>query len=413
MKEPLVSVFHRVPFLSRLSSEELERLATAAEESRWPAGAVIFREGQSGQAFYIVKRGQVEIVKTVDGDEEVLGVHGPGGFFGEMALLEDLPRSAMARTLEPTELVELSRNVFRAHLQENPHSLLEITRELSGRLRETDGLIIRRLQDKNRQLRVAYRELQEAQAELMRRERIKRDLEVARGIVEDLLPKDFPAIPGWQFAARYRPAREVGGDLYNVIPLKEGRLGLFIGDVSDKSIPAALYMAVVRGLLQAEAQRSLSPRWVLNRIHHLLEVAAESSMFITAVYGVLNLANGEFRYVRAGHEPALLYKRRERASMILEGKGTPLGLLPEAILQERRVIISEGDFLVLYTDGVNETTNPQEEFFGRDRLRRVIEQRAQLSPEALCEALLREIEAFQGKAEQHDDIAILVVKAAP
>lgn len=410
--EPLVGFLHGVSLLSRLSLEELERLAASAKISKWPEGAVIFREGEAGDALYIVRSGRAEILKVVDGEEVVLAVHGPGGFFGEMALLEDLARSATARTAEPTELVEVSRKAFEIHLQENPRSFLEITRELSSRLRETDSLIIGLLQGKNRRLRKAYRELQQAQAELVRRERIKTELGVARRIVEDLLPRDFPLVPGWQFAARYLPAQEVGGDIYSVIPLEDGRLGLFMGDVSGKGIPAALYMAVVRGLLQAEAQRSPSPRRVLGYINRRISEVGEGSMFVTAVYGVLSPKNGELQYVRAGHEPPLLYHLQKRASTILEGEGTALGLGASFVLQERRVSLQRGDLLVFYTDGVTEASNRRGEFFGRERLKAVVEKNHRFLPERLCDNILREIDAFRGKAEQQDDIALLVVKVS-
>ena len=172
------------------------------------------------------------------------------------------------------------------------------------------------------------------------RERIEQELEVARLIQQNFLPKELPELAGWRVAAYYRPARTVGGDFYDFIELPEGRIGLVVGDVTDKGVPAAMVMAATRSVLRAAAQRLLEPGTVLERINETLCSEIPPNMFVTCLYGVLDPATGLLRYANAGHNLPIV-ESGGRVSE-LRATGMPLGLMPGMSYEEKEATIAPG-----------------------------------------------------------------------
>ncbi len=260
--------------------------------------------------------------------------------------------------------------------------------------------------------------LEEAQVELVKKERMEQELALARQVQQSVLPRTFPSVRGYRFAARNAPARQVGGDFYDVILLDDNRFGLVIADVSDKGMPAALYMALTRSLILAEARRERSPRAVLQNVNQiLLEMGGpgmselgEPSMFVTAFYGVIDSTRRQLMYARAGHDRPLLV--RGKTVQELGGQGTLLGLLENDLLglSEERIDLARGDRLLLYTDGLVDSLSPEGEPFGQGRLATFLKVHGDLPPRELCDAAFAEVEAFQGGAEQFDDMAILMAE---
>ncbi len=262
------------------------------------------------------------------------------------------------------------------------------------------------------QLQLKIVQLKAAQAELVQKERLERELELARQVQQNFLPRTFPQVDGYRFAARNDPARQVGGDFYDVIALDGGRFGLVIADVSDKGMPAALYMALTRSLLRAEAYREPSPAVVLRTVNRLLLELSEPGMFVTVFYGVVDAATRRLTYARAGHDRPLLLRDGVQE---LGGQGTVLGLLDEGDfhLSEEQLTLTAGDRLVLYTDGLVDALSSQEEVFGRDRLKALLRSCVALPAEELSAAVSNELRAFQGQAEQFDDMTMVVVQVLP
>ncbi|MBM4467848.1 MAG: cyclic nucleotide-binding domain-containing protein [Chloroflexi bacterium] len=406
-----IEILRNLPFLEAAGADVLEGLAKAAVERSFQPGQVILQEGSAGRELYLIVEGLVEVVKERDAEETVLARRGPGDFFGEMGLLEASPRFATIRTLEPTRLLEFSEPELRSVLIQQPLLLYRVTQVLSARLREADLRMIADLQRKNQELAQAYRELQEAQAALVEKERLERELELARELQQSILPQEFPDLPGFNCAARNRPARQVGGDFYDVIPLSRGRVGLVMADVSDKGLAAALYMALTRSLIHAEAKHSSSPRKVLLKIHRLLLEMGQADMFVTAFYGVLDPAQHTLRYSRAGHDRPLLFSPTTGECRFLAADGTLLGYFEEVRLEEVDLDLRPGDLLVLYTDGITDANSPTGEFFGVERLRETVCAAGGLDPQSLCDLIFDRVERFQAGTVQHDDMALLVVKA--
>ena len=220
-----IDFLRNLSFLKGASPDVLSSLAQVALQRDFQASEIIMWEGSTGRQLYVIIHGLVEVVKGAAPNEMRLAQRGPGEFIGEMALLEDRPRFATIRALQPTRVLEFSEEALHAVLLEQPPLLYRAIRVLMARLREADLQMIADLQRKNVELATAYRELQEAQAGLLEKERLEHELELARELQQSILPHDFPHLAGLQFAARSRPARQVGGDFFDVIPLGKGRVG--------------------------------------------------------------------------------------------------------------------------------------------------------------------------------------------
>ena len=268
------------------------------------------------------------------------------------------------------------------------------------------------LRQNNQELEQAYYELQAAQAALVEKEGLDRELELARELQQSILPNHCPLVPGFHCAASSRPARHVAGDFYDIIRLDNGRVGLVMADVSDKGMAAALYMALTRSLIQAEARRSSSPREVLLSVHKLLREMSQADMFVTVFYGVLDPAQGTLRYARAGHDYPLLFSPDSGQCRSLDGKGMLLGLWEEVELEEAKVQLGPGDVLLLYSDGVTDASSPSGEFFGVERLCETAGAAADMGAQDLADHIFERVDRFQAGAAQHDDMTLMVVKAS-
>lgn len=405
-----IEVLRSLPFLEGARPGVLKRLAEVAVERRFQPGQVIVQEGACGRELYLIVEGLVEVVKGRAAAEMEIARRGPGDFFGEMGFVEDSPRFATVRALEPTRALEFSEHDMRAALAGQPLLLYNTLRMLSGRLRQADHRMIADLRRTNQELAQAYRELREAQAALVEKERLERELELARELQQGILPHEFPDLPGVSCAACSRPARQVGGDFYDVILLSGGRVGLVMADVSDKGMSAALYMALTRSLIHAEARHRSSPRQALLSTHRFLLEMSQADMFVTVFYGVLDPAQGTLRYARAGHDRPLLFSSGADGCRFLAAAGMALGIVEKVSLEEVRVDLRPGDLLVLYTDGITDANSPAGEFFGVERLRQAICAAGGLSAQGVCDLVFEHVDRFQGEAVQYDDMALLAVK---
>jgi len=410
MNDPILS---RVPLFATLPASEIKRLQKALRRSEIPANSILFHEGERGDRFYIVLDGQVEIVQALGtADERLAGVRGPGEYFGEMSLLNrDALRTMSVRARTPVQLLEMARADFDGLLHRQPVLAYAMASVLSARLQESSDATIRDLHEKNRQLAQANEELKAAQAQIIEKEKLEHELQLAREIQESILPRSLPQLAGFDFGAHMVPARSVGGDCFDFIALGGDSLGIVVGDVSGKGIPAAIFMALARSLLRAEGSRAASPREALQNVNRHLFGMNEAEMFVTVLYGVLNRGTREFQFVRAGHEMPILVDGRGEAVTLPSGRGQPLGIIPEPALDEQRLIILPGSTLLIYTDGATDALDPQGAFFGLERLHEAVRAHRRTSAQALCDRLLQAVIEHQGVAPQHDDVTLVAVQA--
>ena len=395
-----------------VTDEEVEALCRVTEMKTYPAGHTLCYEGALEHIFYIVAEGQVAITKQLGLTEQrILAMRGAGEFFGEMALIERQPRSATITTLVETTVLEISEEVFNQFLEHSPSMALSMIRRLTANTRATNEATISDLTRKNEELRKAYDDLKAAQAEIVKKEKLERELEIAGEVQRSLLPSKFPVVKGYSFAGRNVPARHVGGDLYDVIKIDDEHMGLLMADVSDKSVHAALFMAVTRTLFLAHARRSVSPAEVALAVHTgIMEVSSNDEMFVTVFYGVLHLHSGQLRYVRAGQDKPLLFRGDGGLPQLLEAEGRFLGMLPELELEERSVTLEPNDMLVSYSDGIPDAVNEDDESYGTARLINQIVQHRSDPAADLCSAIFSDVFAFRRSAPAFDDITVLVAK---
>jgi sigma-B regulation protein RsbU (phosphoserine phosphatase) len=413
MRSKWIEVVQGLDFMKGAEPEIVRRLVDGAVERRFSPGDVILEDGELGREIYLIVEGAVEIVKGQGKAEARLGQRGPGELVGEMAFLDHQPRSATVRALAPTLALEFSEAELREALAEQPTLLYRTVATLSARLRESDQRLIADLMRKNESLALAYRELQEAQAALVENERLKHEMELACEIQRRLLPESFPQLAGFDCAASSQPARQVGGDFYDVIPLGNERVGLVMADVSGKGMPAALFMALTRSLMRAEAQRCASPREALLQVHKLLLEISRTELFVTVLYGVLDLAERTFCYARAGHERPVYHRPSSGECRFLDGDGMFLGILDPIFIEEMCLDLLPGDRLVLFSDGLTDANSADGQLFGRQRLLATVAESGHSTAQGLCDGILRRVKTFQAGSEQFDDMAILVARLTP
>ncbi|MEJ2209337.1 MAG: GAF domain-containing protein [Anaerolineae bacterium] len=275
--------------------------------------------------------------------------------------------------------------------------------------------------------------------EAAEQERMRQELQVARQIQVSFLPECCPDLPGWQLAAIWRSARQVGGDFYDFIPIYDGSapdagaggsmngalgspgngavggpmigpLGLVIADVADKGVPAALFMALSRTLMRTVAIDGRSPAAAVARTNELILSDARTDLFVTLFYALLEPGSGKLTFVNAGHMPPVLVRAADGSTQELHTPGMALGVLEQAEFQEDVVYIEPGDALVLYTDGITEAANADRDLFGRQRLAEVVSAHRHGSAQELARAIDDAVAEFVGDAPQSDDFTLLVAR---
>jgi serine phosphatase RsbU (regulator of sigma subunit) len=257
-------------------------------------------------------------------------------------------------------------------------------------------------------------------AEMAEKKRLEEELRIARNIQMSLLPQNPPEhLRGVSLTALCHPAREVGGDYYDFLPLDDNRLGLLIADVSGKGTSAALYMAELKGLMLSLSQIHRSPRELLIAANRIISVNLDNRSFITMTYAVLDLEARTLTWARAGHTPLIHLPRRAGGppkAQILVSDGMVLGLRLdngekfESLLEEVTIPLSPGDLFMLFTDGLSEQMNEQEDLFGESRIGTLIEEHRDLPFDELRERILREVRAFAAGAAQHDDMTFILLR---
>lgn len=259
--------------------------------------------------------------------------------------------------------------------------------------------------------------VRQQQLETQARERLEQELRIARLVQQTLLPQVLPTLEGWHIAAHYRPARSVGGDFYDFLQYDDGRLGLVIGDVTDKGVPAALVMASTRATLRGVAidyaaaqnrtESVVDPGQVLARANDLICPDIPPKMFITCFYAILDPQTGILQYANAGHD--VPYVRRGDQAIELRARGMPLGLLPGMPYEVQELTLEPGDSILFYSDGLVEAHNPQREMFGFPRLSQYVASHP--GGAALIQSVLEDLEIFTGPNwEQEDDVTLMTLE---
>ena len=402
-----------IPFFTDLPNDELDRLLTELEVKKLTNGEILFREGDPGEHLYIVVDGELELLMGPDTkDEMILNILHQGEYLGEMSLLQpDGTRTASARARGDIVLLSMSRAQFRDLLHRHPELARSMVSVLSQRLVHTNVQTFRGLTEKNRQLQKAYDELKAAQEQLIEKERLERELKVAAEIQLSILPDVLPTHPSFDFGGRILPARQVGGDFYDVFELGDNKLGILIGDVADKGVPSAIFMARAHALIIAEADSVTPPAEVLRKVNNHITRLEKSSQFVTALFGVLDTVTGKLSYARAGHEPPLLLLADGTVERLPYQPGMALGLWENIALDEYSFVMPKGSLLVLFTDGMTDCRDPNSQPFGLERLKRAVSKLEDYTAQVACDQLFDTLMYYQQGSRQEDDVTLLAVHA--
>lgn len=252
--------------------------------------------------------------------------------------------------------------------------------------------------------------------QLRERERLRRELEVARKVQLSFLPAEVPRIPGLDIATICIPAMEVGGDYYDFVKLSDERLGIVVGDVSGKGISAAFYMTLTKGFLKSQAKYLQSPRETLIRINELFYENVARGHFISMIYGIFDMKQRTFTFARAGHNPLIIHRNRDARSEVLCPRGLALGLergqIFEKNIDELAIDLHFKDIFVFYTDGFSEAMDKNNQEFGEDRLVELVKSGGHMTTDDLMKRINEKITDFVGKKQQHDDMTMVIVKVA-
>ncbi|MFN8497454.1 MAG: SpoIIE family protein phosphatase [Anaerolineae bacterium] len=329
---------------------------------------------------------------------------------GEPVLANNVAEEARYRP-DPERQLRATRSELAVPLkiEERVLGVLDVQSNRIGAFDKDDLFVLKTLAD---QIAIAIQEARLYQ-EALARQRLEQELVLAAEIQASLLPENVPIIPGYEVAAFWRPALEMAGDFYDFVTLTEGRWGFVIADVSDKGIPAAMFMAATRSMVRASVLGRRPPVEAITRANALILRDTRADMFVTLCYCVLDPATGQLIYVNAGHTPPLIYRSRSDRAEYLHSKGIVLGAIEDIRLEEKVVTLRPGDVLALYTDGVTEAITLEEVDFGEERLADVVRRCHAQHPGEIIGSIIAAVTDYVGDAPQHDDFALIVIKRQP
>jgi serine phosphatase RsbU (regulator of sigma subunit) len=402
--------------IMQVEGDELRLVAKLGGSRQWPIGTArpINRDWVTGRA--VVDRMPVQVPDLQAAEAEFpLGAafakqYGHRTTFATPLLREGAAIGAI-----------LIRRMEVRPLTENQIALLKTFADQAAIAIENVRLF-NEIQEKSRQVEEQAKELAEWNATLETRvaeqvaqlehlSKLEHELALASEIQKSMLPRSIPRLEGYEFGTRMIPAKFVGGDFFDFIPLGRDSLGIAIGDVSDKGVPAALFMAMARSLLRAEAHPGQSPKQVLQSVNRHLMDLNDKEMFVTILFGVLNSITHKFEYVRAGHEVPIFCSGQGSMKHLPKGYGHALGVFDEITLDEQTVQLSKGCTLLLYSDGITEATNRHNERFGFLRIGRTLSDLAQASAQMVCDGLVDAVIEHQGSSLLQDDMTVVVIGA--
>jgi phosphoserine phosphatase RsbU/P len=416
-----------------LNEVALTSLVGRGEIVAYAPGEILVRQDETGDAMFLILEGAVRIVAETSYGPVELAALAPGQLFGEIGAFASMPRTATIRADGAVRALRIARDAVVALGREHPEVFLAVIGLLGqrvGTINRAIGFYTQALAALEQPdfapailddlthpvpelVNFAHTFRRMAEQIVLRRAQ-RQEMANAAAIQRAMLPGAPPAelADRADLFAAMRPAKEVGGDLYDYFLLDADRLAFCIGDVSGKGVPAALFMAISRTVLRLALREQPDLGKAMIRANDLLSAGNEQSMFVTIFCGVLDLARGELAYCNCGHNPPLLLCGAERMEE-LEATGPPLAVMAGIAYPTRTMTMAPEDRLFLYTDGVTEATSAADELFGEERLRTALRVSGTGSSRALVEGVVAAVDRFVAEAPQFDDITALVLRYTP
>jgi sigma-B regulation protein RsbU (phosphoserine phosphatase) len=391
-----MELFHGVPYAAieeTLATSPVREIATET---------VLLRPGEENSRVFLVLEGTVRV--HLDHSDSQNWIHiGPGACIGEMSIIDGKPVSAFAVAEAGSRILEIEQNRFWNNIVSHPLAMRNLLAVLSERMRRNDRAVLKGMQN-----------------ELML-EHIRKELKLASEIQRSMLPRPsvLSAVADrFDVHAMLEPARTVGGDLYDFFVTPRGRLCFLVGDVSDKGVPAALFMAravdivrVVTRLTGGDGRDDPDPAWILGQANGELCENNESGMFVTLLLAILDPASRKLSYCNAGHVAPRLRRDGDGITRLEGRRSPPLGVSRKASYGAATVGLEPGDLVFVCTDGVTEAENAANELFGEERMEQALAAPGLETAEALIAAVIREVHAYAGEGRPpSDDITALAVR---
>ena len=378
----------RVPLFAAFPLDELERTLASVDKVQLKAGDFLFYEGDIGEHLFVIIDGKLDIIIGFGTtSESIVNTLGEGESLGEFSIfITGGRRTASARAQTDIELLRMHRDQFIQLLRRSPESALATYLDLA----------------------ITNRRLQQIMIE---KELLEQELKIAADIQKSILPDRLPLHEKFDFGARILPARQVGGDFYDCFYVDQNKIAVLIGDVADKGIPSAIFMARVHALITAEAESSNSAGDVLRKVNKHVTQLDKSAQFVTALYGILDAETGEFSYARAGHEPPIYLNSQGEVQRLPHKAGMALGLRAQTTLDQGSIFLSRESLLIMFTDGLTDCRNPNGEPFGLGRIMNTLTNLQGVSAQSGCDQLFDALLMHQSSAKQDDDVTLVAVHA--
>ena len=377
----------KTELFSELPETELKSICQIANEVAYPADATLFEEGDEGDSLYLIVNGEVSIIKA---GTEVLFFNEKGYCLGEIALIDNKPRSATVKTVKATQLLRITRHDFYNAMMREPRIGSGMFRVLNDKIRR----------DLEIQMSAIRKEI--AQEESMR---------LAAEVQQSLLPNQEISHPCVSSAGYCQPANSVGGDYYDYLRLADNSIAIFLGDVMGHGYHSAMVAAMTKSCLQTQIPFDASVPEVMKAITRVIE-DSQTFIYMTCCYLIIH-PNNRFEFANAGHPQMLLYRGDNGEPLELESSFMPLGFPkfdePEQYYSTE-VEWHSGDLLVLYSDGITEAFNPDAEMYGLERFKALISEKRHLSPMEIKAEILSDLQAYQQDESANDDITLVVAK---
>ena len=377
----------KTELFSELPETELKSICQIANEVAYPADATLFEEGDEGDSLYLIVNGEVSIIKA---GTEVLFFNEKGYCLGEIALIDNKPRSATVKTVKATQLLRITRHDFYNAMMREPRIGSGMFRVLNDKIRR----------DLEIQMSAIRKEI--AQEESMR---------LAAEVQQSLLPNQEISHPCVSSAGYCQPANSVGGDYYDYLRLADNSIAIFLGDVMGHGYHSAMVAAMTKSCLQTQIPFDASVPEVMKAITRVIE-DSQTFIYMTCCYLIIHPDN-RFEFANAGHPQMLLYRGDNGEPLELESSFMPLGFPkfdePEQYYSTE-VEWHSGDLLVLYSDGITEAFNPDAEMYGLERFKALISEKRHLSPMEIKAEILSDLQAYQQDESTNDDITLVVAK---
>ena len=386
-----IQIFHDVPY------ELLEATLAGSAGRELAAGDVLLEPGQRNDSIYLLERGRLRIHLDARDSMHFVQVE-PGSCIGEMSIIDGKPVSAWVVAHEASRILELPAATFWERLMPIPRVAHNLLRLLSERMRLNNELILSQIRGQ------------------LALEHLQKELQIARSLQASMLPRNFAElsrVEGAGIFAIMDPAKDVGGDFYDAFATGPDRIFVAIGDVSGKGIPAALFMARTITQLRVEAMREPRPDRVLANVNAALSRDNDSEMFVSLFCGVLEVSTGRFAYSNAGHNAPVSLVPGDAAAYLPVPKGLVVGAFDGAVYRVIERPLVPGEAIVLYTDGVTEATDPDDTFYGEDRLLAALSLDANPDPQALVAQVRHHVQQFARGSPQSDDLTLLALRWHP